>query len=37
MEQLQENIAACNIELDEETLKAVDALYLRHGSTNYSD
>jgi aryl-alcohol dehydrogenase-like predicted oxidoreductase len=37
LEQLKENIAAFELNLDEETLAAVDALHLKHRNPNVTD
>ncbi|GFR50541.1 hypothetical protein Agub_g12815 [Astrephomene gubernaculifera] len=37
LEQLKENIAACQLELDEETLAEMDAIHLRHRNPNDLD
>eukprot|EP00955_Chlamydomonas_euryale_P060118 357615-Chlamydomonas_euryale.AAC.1 len=37
MEQLKENIDACEVELDEETCKAVDAIHLEIRNPNSTD
>uniref|UniRef100_A0A383W131 NADP-dependent oxidoreductase domain-containing protein n=1 Tax=Tetradesmus obliquus TaxID=3088 RepID=A0A383W131_TETOB len=37
LEQVQENIAACLTKLDEETVAAMDALFLKYGNTTLAD
>lgn len=37
LEQVRENITACLTKLDEDTLAALDALFLKYGNTTLCD
>jgi aryl-alcohol dehydrogenase-like predicted oxidoreductase len=37
LEQVQENITACLTKLDDETVAAMDALFLKYGNTTLAD